>query len=157
MSAEMCIAHELGCPVHIGEFVRINQLRPGASYVMLITRCEYFNTMSKRTKSEIKQFGWDVSQCEDEWFIRGRWASIVGSLDGVFTARSVARSACRLDELVLRTDEALWPAREIVAVLDVVHADDYKEGHLDGIRDAYESVTGREGSAAGLCRCHGAL
>ena len=37
MASEMCVAHTLGCLVHAGEFVRVKQLRPGASYIIHVT------------------------------------------------------------------------------------------------------------------------
>ena len=46
MTAEACIAHQLECLVHPGEFVRVEQLRPGASYLMLVTGVEYFDCVA---------------------------------------------------------------------------------------------------------------
>ena len=138
MAAEACIAHRLGCMVHPGEFVRVAQLRPGASYLLLITGIEYFDVMKKSDKTKLDKFGWRMSEMPGEWVVRGRWASAVGGADGVFTTRTASLPAsCRLEELVLRSELALWPAREIVAAVDVVLADKYRAGELDGVRDAY--------------------
>ena len=57
MASEMCIAHTLGCMVHAGEFVRVKQLRPGASYIIHVTSTVFFDTMSKRDKKKIVDFG----------------------------------------------------------------------------------------------------
>ena len=105
--------------------------------MILVTECVYYDTMGKHDQEKIKAFGWDVNQLKGEWFIRGRWASAVDGCDKAFTTRSVPLATCRLDELVLREDEALWPALEVVTVLDVVHVDDYKKGKIDGMRDAF--------------------
>ena len=138
MTAEACIAHQLECLVHPGEFVRVEQLRPGASYLMLVTGVEYFDYMKKSDQTKLEKFGWKVDQLPGEWIVRGRWASAVGGADGVFTTRTATLPAgCRLEELVLRSELALWPAREILAAVDVVLADKYRAGELDGLRDAY--------------------
>ena len=52
MTAEACIAHQLECLVHPGEFVRVEQLRPGASYLMLVTDVEYFDYMKKSDQTK---------------------------------------------------------------------------------------------------------
>ena len=118
--------------------MRVEQLRPGASYLMLVTGVEYFDYMKKSDQTKLEKFGWKVDQLPGEWIVRGRWASAVGGADGVFTTRTATLPAgCRLEELVLRSELALWPAREILAAVDVVLADKYRAGELDGVRDAY--------------------
>ena len=67
MASEMCIAHTLGCMVHAGEFVRVKQLRPGASYIIHVTSTVFFDTMSKRDKKKIVDFGWNEEDLPGEW------------------------------------------------------------------------------------------
>ena len=78
MTAEACIAHQLECLVHPGEFVRVEQLRPGASYLIQMHSAEYFDLMSEDDQKQLVTFGWKAALLPGEWIVRGRWASAVG-------------------------------------------------------------------------------
>ena len=133
----MYTAPTLKYPVSPGEYIRVVQLRHGASILMLVTDAKLYDAMASEEQEEVRKFGWDITKCEDEYLIRGRRASEVGGPDKVFSRRSVPLSKPTLPKLVLRAAHVWWPAREIVGVLDVVPPTSCRAKQLEGVRDAY--------------------
>ena len=86
MSLPIAPCERLGAAVVRGEFVRVRQLRDGASRFFRIEDIKLYDGMTAAEKAAVRRGGWAAEQLSGETFLLGQMASAVGDADGVAEA-----------------------------------------------------------------------